>query len=81
MMEFLKILNSFYFFLHIKIAERNVTSTAPTTRGRFHQHLRANFSHAQDSTPFWRMAFGEWHLANGVHSMANFDLILALLLC
>jgi hypothetical protein len=32
------------------------------TRGRFHQHLRANFSRAQDSTLF---------LANGVRRMAH----------
>ncbi len=42
-----------------------------TTKGRFHQNLRTNFC-TQDSTPF---------LANGVHILANFDLILALLLC
>ncbi len=32
---------------------------------------------AQDSMPF----FGKRHLANGVHILANFDLILSLLLC
>jgi hypothetical protein len=56
--------------------EREKTITLSPHRSQFHQHLRANFFLYARFDTF----FGEQRLANGVHILANFGLILALLL-
>ncbi len=52
------------FFSHARSLAMMTKRLLPqmTPRGQFHQHLRANFSGAQDSMPF---------LANGVRQMAH----------
>ncbi len=60
-----------------RVTTTSVKCTYSSTMVRFHQHWLAIFLGAQDLAPF----FGERHLTNAVHILANLDLILALLLC